>query len=300
MQWNRYSQKSKTRANEGIKKYCQHRRAVNLLCLPLSGVKGDTTPMAPWTKFKVGTPAAKGFNPDCQQFSTVSHTSHVDVAISIIDRGEIRPYLVSDESILNDRRILVSWLSPNFWGTGFRYGNIKFDFEFNSLIEEKRFYWVESIAYKIPACRILVTDKDHADLKGYDPTSKKGPWWHDSTTDTHYYNGTYCLEFMFEDAISMDHLRTLDFVDHHSSYCAVHRNNPTKCTALGHRRARGGAIFLARLATSASSLEQYSSQLVRENGRPNSKLEFAFEELRHRASRNITFTGSLDLPFTPN
>ena len=148
--------------------------------------------MPTWSKFKVGAPAIKGFNQDCQKFETVSHTSHVASALSILDRGEIHPYLVFDESKLNDQRILVSWLSPNHWGVGFRYGNIRFDFDFKSLIDDKHFYWVElGRVQDSLLARILVTDKNHdGDLEEYDPTTKKGPWWHDTVSDQHYYNGT--------------------------------------------------------------------------------------------------------------
>lgn len=251
--------------------------------------------MPPWKKFKVGTPDTEGFNTDCQQFETVSHTSHVDAALSIVERGEIRPYLVFDESILNDQRILVSWLSPNHWGTGFRYGNIKFDFEFRPLIEDKKFYWVEAIAYKIPAPRILVTDKNHdSELEPYDPRVKNGPWWHDVDKDKHYYNNNYCLEFMFEDSVSLADLRTIDFVDHHSSYCSVHRKSPSKCVMLGYSGSRGGAMFLARAVASGQNLKKLRSNFVRENGRPNSNIEFSFEELRRLASRKVSFAGDLD------
>ena len=250
--------------------------------------------MPAWTKFKVGTPALKGFNADCQTFETISHTSHVEAALSILDRGEIRPYLVFDESKLNDQRVLVSWLSPNHWSVGFRYGNIRFDFNFRSLIKDKHFYWVESVAYKIPACRILVTDKDHhGALEPYDPTIKQGPWWHDAVSDRHYYNGTHCLEFMFECSISLKDIRTVDFVDHHSMFCSIHRTNPGRCTELGFRAARGGAVFIGRAAGSGLSLTQLSSNLIRESGRPNSMLEFAFDELCSRVSRNVNFDGDL-------
>lgn len=250
--------------------------------------------MPEWSKFKVGTPALKGFNQDCQRFETISHTSHVASALSILDRGEIRPYLVFDESKLNDQRILVSWLSPNYWGVGFRYGNIRFEFDFKSLIENKRFYWVESVAYKIPACRILVTDKDHdGDLEPYDPTSKKGPWWHDTASDQHYYNGFHCLEFMFECSISMKNIRTVDFVDHHSTFCSIHRTNPSRCEELGFRAARGCAMFMARAVASGFSLKKLSLYLIQDSGRPNSMLEFAFDELRSRVSRKVSFDGDL-------
>lgn len=250
--------------------------------------------MPAWSKFKVGTSALKGFNQDCQRFETVSHTSHVETALSILDRRAIRPYLVFDESKLNDQRILVSWLSPNHWGVGFRYGNIRFNFDFKTLIEDKQFYWVESVAYKIPACRILVTDRDHhGDLESYDPTSKNGPWWHDTASDQHYYNGTYCLEFMFECAINLKNVRTIDFVDHHSTFCSMHRTSPDRCDELGFSAARGGAMFIARAVASGFSLKKLSPYLLQDSGRPSSMLEFAFDELRIQVSRKVNFDGDL-------
>lgn len=250
--------------------------------------------MPAWSKFKVGKPAIKGFNPDCQKFETISHTSHVASALSILDYGEIRPYLVFDESKLNDQRILVSWLSPNHWSVGYRYGNIRFDFDFKSLIEGKCFYWVESVAYKIPACRILVTDKNHdGDLEAYNPATMKGPWWHDTASDQHYYNGTHCLEFMFECSIDLKYIRTIDFVHHHSMFCSIHRTNPDRCEELGFHAARGGAMFIARAVASGFSLAKLSPYFIQDSGRPNSMLEFAFDELRSRVSRKVSFDGDL-------
>lgn len=250
--------------------------------------------MPEWSKFKVGSPALRGFNPECQPFETISHTSHVPSALSILERGEIRPYLVFDESKLNDQRILVSWLSPNHWSIGFRYGNIRFEFDFKSLIENKRFYWVESVAYRIPACRILVTDKDYdEDLEPYDPTSKGGPWWHDTANDQHYYNGRHCLEFMFECPISMKNIRTVDFVSHHSEFCSVHRANPKSCKERGFSAAQGGAMFIARAVASGVSLKQLSPYFIRDNGRPNFMLDSAFDELLGRVSRKVSFDGNL-------
>lgn len=244
-------------------------------------------------KFKVGTPSStRGFNPDCQPFEIVSHTSHVETALSILDKGEIRPYLVFDESKLNDQRILVSWLSPNYWSVGFRYGNIKFEFDFNQLIKGKRFYWVESIAYKIPACRILVTDENHdASLEKYDPKSKDGPWWHDITNDKHYFNGNYCLEFMFECSINLTNLKKIDFVDHHSHYCSIHRMSPPCCSELGFNASKGGAMFITRAVASGFSLEELTSYFIGHNNRPNFILENAFSELYRRVLRNTLFNG---------
>ena len=250
--------------------------------------------MSEWEKFKVGVPAIKGFNDDCQRLDSVSHTSHISSAINIIEVGEVRPSLVFDESKLNDRRILVSWLSPNHWSTGFRYGNIRFNFSFSELIENKKYYWVESIAYKIRACRILITDIDRdSQLEPYYPKSKSGPWWFDENNDQHYFNGRHCLEFMIEAPVSLSHLKSFDFVDHHNTYCSVHRHNPKKCPELGLNSSRGGAAFLTRAAVTGVDLSQLSSHFVRENGKPTTELEFALSEFAFKVSRNINFSGSL-------
>ena len=250
--------------------------------------------MPEWSKFKVGTPAHTGFNTACQAFDTIRHTSHITSALSILDNEKIRPYLVFDESKLNDQRILVSWLSPNQWGVGYRYGNVYFDFDFKSLIASKKFYWVESVAYKIPACRILVSDQNHnANLEPYDPTIPTGPWWHDTHSDKHYYNGTHCLEFMFEASVSLSNMRTFGFVDHHTMYCSLHRKNPGQCKELGFRAQRGGAMFIGRAVGSGFSLTRLSPHFVTPSGRPNSTLEFAFNELRHRVTQKVVFAGDL-------
>ncbi len=250
--------------------------------------------MKEWERFKVGTPANKGFNTSCIPFDSVSHTSHVATAINIIQAGEVCPSLVSDESILNDKRILVAWLSPNYWGTGFRYGNIRFDFAFDTLIKGRRFYWVESVAYRIPACRILITDIDRdSQLPRYDPVTKNGPWWFDSSNAQNYYNNHYCLEFMIEAPVSLEALMSLDFVNHHSDYCAIHRNNPKRCKELGLRSNKGGAIFLTRAIVSGADLTSLSIHFIHENGNPTFELEGPFDEFVVRISNKAVFKGSI-------
>lgn len=250
--------------------------------------------MSEWEKFKVGKPANKGFTSSCKPFDSVSHTSHISSAIDIIEAGEVRPSLVFDESILNDQRILVSWLSPNYWSTGFRYGNIKFDFSFNELIEGKKFYWVEAVAYKIQACRILITDINRkSQLEPYDPASKAGPWWFDTANNIHYFNNNYCLEFMFEAPVELDLLKKLDFVEHHSSYCSINRYSPNRCRELGLNSSRGGALFLTRAAVAKVNLSGFSKHFIRDNGKPNNILEFAFLEFVSQVSLNTKFSGTL-------
>lgn len=177
-----------------------------------------------WHKFKVGElSTSRGWvNPDCQLLTTVSHVAHLETTKRIFRDGKINSGLIFDKSKLNTERILVAWLSPNHWSDGFRYGNVRFNYDWKTLIANKRYYWVESLAYGVKACRILVTEEDRSDiLEEYDPTRHDGPWWFDEKNDTHYWNGNYCLEIMIENDVDIDDCLTIDFVDHHRQFCNI-------------------------------------------------------------------------------
>lgn len=171
----------------------------------------------PWEEF--------GASPDqSSPLTTISHVAHIDFVPQILAEGTLRAGLVYDKSILNDQRILVTWLSPNDWTNagGFRYGNVRFNFDWDRIIQGRNYYWVESIAYGIPACRILLTHIDRSEaLASYDPTSGTGPWVFSSTSGDHLWNGQYCLEIMLESDLSVADAISIDFVKHHPSFCSI-------------------------------------------------------------------------------
>jgi hypothetical protein len=195
----------------------------------------------------------------------------VETALRIIEDDRIRQALVFDESALNDRRILVTWVSPNTWAYGYRYGNVMFSFDFSQVIEGRRFYWVESIdKYSPPACRILITDQDRSSLlEPYNPSSAEGPWWHDVVGDKHYRNNDYTLEFMIEGDLPMAAVREVTFVKHHSDYCSIHRNSPKSCRQLGMGESRGGAAFLRAAASKGLSLAAIRDRLYANSPKAN-------------------------------
>lgn len=184
-------------------------------------------------------------NPDCVPFDTVSHVAHILPSLSILEEGRIRAGLVFDESKLNKQRILVSWVSPNYWSSGFRYGTVQFTFDWRELIDGLNIYWVESIAYGVQACRILLTSQVHKNLEVYDPKRRDGPWWHDESTGHHYYNEMYCLEFMIERDLVLRKVVEIDFVKHHSDWCSIHRTSPKRCSELGMIDSIAAGHFLA-------------------------------------------------------
>lgn len=174
----------------------------------------------------------------------IYHVSHINSALNIVDDGKIKASLVYDESKLNKKRILVCWLSPNDWSGagGYRYGNIRFAFDWKKICEDAYSYWVEVIDYRIPACRILLSDQNHGQrLPRYDPTIDDGPWWYDKKNDEHYWNGNYCLEIMVERDVRIREVVKVDFVNHHPIYCCLSNN----CDDMDLNGYEGGAIFIA-------------------------------------------------------
>ena len=245
--------------------------------------------MTDWCRFRVGNVGER----TCALLPFVTHTSHVSSALQIIEAGEIRPSLVFDESILNDRRILVSWFSPNTWHAGYRYGNVQFRFDFDQLVAGKRYYWVEAISYEIKALRILITDVDRdAQLQAYDPSAREGPWWFDKQSGHHYFNGEYCLEFMVEAPVSLDMLTDFDFVKHHREWCSVHRNAPRRCGELNAEEWQGGAWLLTRAVATGIDLSRLRGLFVLENGRAHHKLEGPLRTFLRKFNRTC-FSGTI-------
>lgn len=210
----------------------------------------------PWSQFSVGTPSTRSnwTEPDCQPLKTVSHVAHVPVALRIAEDARLRADLVFDKSKLNTERIRVVWLSPNDWSGagGSRYGNVRFTFDWLTLLGSKKAFWVESIAYGIEACRILVTDTDYSSvLDPYDPTVRDGPWWVDAKGQ-HHWNGNFCLEIMVEGDLAVANAMEVDFVEHHQKRCNVDYKT---CRYCGWTGTKAGAEFLGLLASTKAGVD---------------------------------------------
>jgi len=116
-------------------------------------------------------------------------------------------------------------------------------FDFGSLVAGKNIYWVESIAYGIAACRILVSRNDWSgSLLEYNPAADGGPWRYDDSDDTHYWNGEKCLEIMYEGNLRVDACVEADFVKHHAARCCV---DPNFCSERGLTARRAAGYVLA-------------------------------------------------------
>jgi hypothetical protein len=231
----------------------------------------------PWRKFAAGALSASTSEP----FSDIAHVTHIDLALNILRQQIIRPQLVYDESKLNTERILVCWLSPNYWHNGFRYGNIMFSFDVDDLVRDNRCYWVESMpSYSPTACRILVTPNTYPVSSGlipYDPKSSSGPWRFDAAQKKHYRNQKYTLEIMYEGELPLDLCTRVRFVQHHDSYCCI---SPTTCPDRTKTAITAGAEFVAGVI--AGDIESSTLKFsIKKRGKkvPSHELAVALGEL---------------------
>jgi len=71
---------------------------------------------------------------DRRSLKQVSHVTHLNSALNVFADGRIRSGLVYDESKLKEDRIQVTWFSPNEWQYGYRYGNVRLDFDWKRLV----------------------------------------------------------------------------------------------------------------------------------------------------------------------
>lgn len=234
---------------------------------------------------------------ECQEFDVISHVAHIENALSILKSKTLVPQLVRDLSKLKKRRILVNWLSPNFWANGFRYGNVSFSFEFRELIKDKRFYWVEALKHtptSPTACRILITrvNRDQSPyLDIYDPEQKDGPWWWNKRKDKHHWNSRFALEFMFEGELSLDDCLEIDFVKHHDHQCAI---DPSSCVEKGYPADRGATLVIAGAIGQDLTVAKRLCGRRTASGRfrPKGKWDFGFSSLYSKISR-LPFGGPI-------
>jgi hypothetical protein len=212
--------------------------------------------MKEWEKYKIkGDLAEAG-----AELATVRHIAHVPDARRIIEDGKIKAGLVYDESRLNRSRISVSWVSANTWVYGSIYGTVEFQFDWETLIEGKKVYWVEAITrYNPTAYRFLLTTGDlnaSSVVEPYNPIKDDGPLR--KSGNRWYWNGdNLTSEFMIDDDLHLRKTTGLNFVSHHpqlcrafGSSCVDRRDNPT-------RDETGGRVLAYVLGHEIHVLDKY-------------------------------------------
>ncbi len=192
----------------------------------------------PWDKFPVNR-----FNE--RDLFDIYHVTHVDNGLKVIKDSCIRPFLVGEDGILGKERIQVSWFSPNFWVDGFLFGNVRFTFQINTILDGRKVYWVEEVlGREHPTVRFFVTSREKIprSLLLYRPESDKGPF---VLRTGKYYRSGVVLEFMIDDELSLDSCLRADFVDHHAGMCGRQK----KCPYLGEGKETASCRMLGSLIT---------------------------------------------------
>jgi len=246
--------------------------------------------MPPWSKYRVGTLESR--DRTREEFDSVYHVAHRRQAVQILNDGEIRQNLVFDDSRLNTTRTLVVWLSPNNWDNpGYIYGNVRFKFNWENIINNKLYYWVEAMTdYKPHAPRILITDQVHDDLTQYHPESDDGPWYLETDSGTHYRNGKITLEFLIEEPLSLSDCEAIDPVMHNANHCT---NDWKTCKEFGKSAEEIGGLVLCDILsteTATPSLNWVTDEY------PSNPLIVAWRGMRDRLRdriKTIKFTGSI-------
>jgi hypothetical protein len=196
----------------------------------------------PWKPYACTVPTT-GVTGTCSVLSTVHHVTHTEPALRILADGKVTRGLIYDESILNDSRTTVVWLSPNNWYNGSRYGCVQFTFDFADIVARRKIYWVEVREYKRHACRFIISDQDLSKLPvtAYDPTKEEGPLRH--VGGVWYWNSEHTAEFLLDSSLLLHYCKKVDFILHHDKFCAA----PGGCGELGHDGTNAAGRVLAFL-----------------------------------------------------
>lgn len=137
--------------------------------------------MPEWTEYCCKVPRKKSspLPANCLPFSEIHHITHLSEAKRILEDGVIKGSPIREGSRLCRSRTPVSWLSANSWSRGSVYGTVRFTYDWNTILANRKVYWVESVDwYRWPAFRFLLTENDppkNKRIKFYDPQENKGP-----------------------------------------------------------------------------------------------------------------------------
>lgn len=213
-----------------------------------------------------------------QRLTEVRHVAHINEAQRILADGRVKAALVRDSTGLPRSWRPVSWLSANQWGAlGSIYGHVEFTFDWQTIIANRRLYWVETIRHhRLPAYRILVTDQQAPRrLVRYRPRKHHGPLVREA--DTWYWNGdSRVSEFLVQDDLPLKHCKAINFIEHRHDHCKDYgRQCPD--AALNPMLAK----FLTIAFALASSAHAADTILRREDGWLSPVDQFVDEFVHH-------------------
>ncbi len=161
-----------------------------------------------------------------KQFTNFRHVTHPDSVIEIFKSGSIKKADLDEMRYKEKAKGLQGiWLSPNQFYSGYHHGNVEFVFDFESVIEGKRFYEFGNRNRDggFDSFQILISDRDHPNLKKYVP-EEYGGVWHVGLNRQHMMAPFGWLEFIFEGDLPIANAKYLSDVQHHPDKCFSNGN----------------------------------------------------------------------------
>ena len=172
---------------------------------------------------------------DWGELTVLTHTTHKRPAFRIAEDRAIIGGLVQNGKLRSTRTEVV-YFSPNTWDAGSRYGPIAFSVDWETLIDGRKLYWVETnYSYQIPTYRFLISKQSASAvaLSAYDPTVDKGPI--QKIGAIWYWARGYAAEVMIDEAVPLSAVRSVDLEKHHDKFCSNH--NCVERGSFGSRQA---------------------------------------------------------------
>ncbi|MBW0449429.1 hypothetical protein EN871_11645 [bacterium M00.F.Ca.ET.228.01.1.1] len=216
---------------------------------------------------------------------TVTHITHVENAVRIIETGAIRAKPITGESVLKDGKSRVVWFSPNSWSAGSIYGHVSFELDFASLLANHKCYFVENPAFETKTYRYLITDRKYKRLSLYS-ASNDTPWWKDSVSGKYLFREGCTIQFAVDMDIHVNKHVQIAFVDHNSDHCILRGN----CANRERPAQHGGAHFFMRAVARALDLSETKSLLMTD-GAFTSPVQGAVDHLRSSVVQRASCLG---------
>jgi hypothetical protein len=188
----------------------------------------------PWQQYAI-TREMLGRKGRLAEFHQIRHIAHLSDARLILSQGVIRNQLVYDESLLQQYRLPVVWLSPNRWSVGSLYGTIAFEFNFQEIVDlAPRIFWVEGMSYRPETIRLILSASDLAaavpDLVEFEYSQIGNPLYLQDSVWRR--RDEYQYEIMLDTQLPMGICKSISFEDHHKTYCGKSENEKraTNCS----------------------------------------------------------------------
>lgn len=203
--------------------------------------------MAPWKHYRLKTPSRCRLG-DGRTFRVIHHVTHATSALRILEDGLITPSTSRELGVGGHSDRAVTWLAPNDYKDGSRYGTVRFSFDFEKLTKRRKIYWVLGADNRqTKKCVLLITDQDVGDLpvRRYYPRKSKGPLR--LVDGTWMWRPDVSLKIIVDHEIPLTEAVGFDFIEHHHGMCSL--GSHSACEETGKEPYKASARVLAGMVS---------------------------------------------------